>query len=216
MRKAAVFLVPFLVMLIGGCQAIFTFSPLSGLQRDPSTLSPEQRLTYAQDALASGDPAAMKKAYDAIKNDTRGTAQYTTAQLGIELSGVPTVLRQIASDPSTVTTQLNAIDQFIADNHLDPTYMAAAAVQLQNAAAAGVTLAPMDYAMGSMGILLGGEHTLYGDWKVSNIVVGGNPGGPAVKASALTFLGFANVPPLPAGPLNDTAGTRAVGSRPTS
>ena len=30
MRKAAVFLVPALVTLLVGCQAIFTFSPLSG------------------------------------------------------------------------------------------------------------------------------------------------------------------------------------------
>jgi hypothetical protein len=59
----------------------------------------------------------------------------------------------------------------------------------------------MDYAMGAMGILLGGEQSLYGDWDVSNIVAGGDPGGPAVKAAAVAFLAaaVANVASLPSG-----------------
>jgi hypothetical protein len=200
MRKAAVFLVPALVLLLAGCQAIFTFSPLSGLKRDPSTMSPEQRLTYAQDALASGDTAAMQKAYDAIKNDTSGQAQYTAAQLGIEISGVPTILREIASDPSTVTTQLNAIDSFITSHNLDPNFMVAAAGQLINAAAAGVPLTTMDYAMGAMGIMLGGAKSLNGNWNFSGL------GGTGAQLVAVAFLAPAvsNVVSLPSGdPLKD-------------
>ena len=201
MRKNAGFLVLAVLALLGGCQAIFTFSPLSGLQRDPADMSPEQRLTYAHDALASGDKDAMLAAYNAILGDTSADAQYTAAQLGIELSGVPTILLEIANDPSTVTTQLNAIDAFITAHNLDPAFMVAAAGQLANAAAAGMPLATMDYAMGAMGILLGGEQSLYGDWDVSNIVAGGDPGGPAVKAAAVAFLAtaVANVASLPSG-----------------
>ncbi len=66
-----------------GCQAMFTYSPLKGLQRPPSSMTPAQRLTYAQDALASGDTAAMTAAYQAIMNDPSADAQYTVAQLGI-------------------------------------------------------------------------------------------------------------------------------------
>ena len=67
------------VLVFGGCQAIFTYSPLTGLQTPPSSMTPAQRLTYAQDALASGDQSAMLKAYDAIKNDTGAQSQYITA-----------------------------------------------------------------------------------------------------------------------------------------
>jgi len=187
MRKTAGFLVPFLAMLMAGCQAIFTFSPLSGLQRDPSTMSPEQRLTYAQDALASGDAAAMKKAYDALKNDTGGPAQYTTAQLGIELSGVPTVFRDLANNPGNVTAQLSVLDSFIAAHNLQPPLMVAAAAQLANAAAAGVTLTTMDYIMGSMGMMLGYAFASGGTWDVKPATVSH-----ANAVIAKTFLDLAN------------------------
>ena len=191
MRKTAVFLVPVLVTLLVGCQAIFTFSPLSGLQRDPSTLSPAQRLTYAQDALASGDPAAMQKAYDALKNDTSGPAQYTTAQLGIELSGVPTVFRDLANNPGNVSAQLGTLNAYIVAHNLDPALMVAASAQLVNAAAAGVTLTTMDYIMGSMGMMLGYAYASTTTWDVSPASVSH-----ANAVIAKTFLDLANTSSL--------------------
>jgi hypothetical protein len=184
------------VLLFGGCQAIFTYSPLSGLQQSPSDMTPAQRLTYAQDALASGDTAAMKSAYDAIKNDTSAEAQYTTAQLGIELSGVSAVLRDIATDTSTLTTQLNTIDDFITSHHLDPTYMVAAAAQLTAAAAGGVTLSTMDYAMGSMGLLLGDAMAESGTWNITPAIIT-DPERDA--ASSFLAPAVANVATLPSG-----------------
>ncbi len=181
------------VLAFGGCQAMFTYSPLSGLQRPPSSMTPAQRLTYAQDALASGDTAAMKSAYDAIKNDTSADAQYTASELGIEISGVPTLLIKVASDPSTVTTQLNTISTFIADNNLDPTYIVAAAGQLSAAQAGGVTLTDMDMAMGAMGILLGGARGA--NWDITTLT------GTQAKTDAIAFLApaVANVASLPSG-----------------
>ncbi len=189
------------VLVSSGCQAIFTYSPLSGLQQSPSNMTPAQRLTYAKDALASGDTAAMKTAYDAIKNDTSADAQYTTAQLGIELSGVPTLLVKVASDPSTVTAQLDTINAFITANNLDPSYMVAAAAQLQAAKAAGATLSDMDYAMGAMGIILGETNgPVNGNWTLTGLGLGG-----ALKPPA-TFLqpAVADVASLPSGdPMGD-------------
>jgi len=184
------------LVLLAGCQAMFTYSPLSGLQRPPSSLTPAQRLTYAQDALASGNTSDMKAAYDAIKNDTSSAAQYTTAQLGIQLSGVPQVLIQIATDPSTVTSQLNTVDQFITDHNLQPSYIIAAAGQLSAAAAAGAALTTMDYAMGAMGLLLAAalaDSTALGT--PSYDILAGNSG----KGAATTFLApaVANVASLP-------------------
>jgi len=186
-------------LLLGSCQAMFTYSPLSGLQRPPSSMTPAQRLTYAQDALASGNTADMKAAYDAIKNDSGASAQYATAQLGIQLSGVPQVLVQVAANPSTVTSQLNTVQGFITSHGLDPTYMVAAAAQLAAAQAAGATLTTMDYAMGAMGLLLGAAYTDSGS--TSYDITAGNSG----KAAATAFLApaVANVASLSSGdPLN--------------
>jgi hypothetical protein len=192
-RQTLLALLSAAVLVFGGCQAIFTYSPLTGLQTPPSSMPPAQRLTYAQDALASGDPAAMKTAYDAIKNDTSADAQYTTAQLGIELSGVPTLLVKVAGDPSTMSAQLNTISTFIADHNLDPSYMVAAAAQLALASAMGVQLTNMDRAMGAMGILLGGAGGPA--WDTTTL-----HGAPA-QAAALAFLApaVAAVASLPAG-----------------
>jgi len=144
------------VLACSGCQAIFTYFPLTGLQRPPSSMTPDQPLTYAKDALASGDIAAMKRAYDAIVNDTSADAQYTAARLGIELSGIPTVLREVAGDTSTIAANLDTIGAFIASHNLDPNYMVAAGLQLKALDSAGQTLTTMDRAMGAMGLLLDG------------------------------------------------------------
>jgi hypothetical protein len=58
-----------LVFFISGCQDIFTYGPLDFLQRDPSTLSKDQQLLYAQQALSSGKRSAMEDALDVVVND---------------------------------------------------------------------------------------------------------------------------------------------------
>lgn len=52
-----------------GCQDVFTYSPLDFLERDPSTLSKEQQLLYARQALSSGDDSAMNKALNIVVNE---------------------------------------------------------------------------------------------------------------------------------------------------
>jgi hypothetical protein len=188
-RPQRVLFLLFVVFALGGCQAIFTYSPLSGLQRPPSSMTPAQRLTYAQNALASGDLTAMKNAYDAIKNDTSSQAEYTAAQLGIEISGVPTLLVKVAADPNSVAAQLNTMSTFIASNNLHPTYMVAAAAQLSAAQAAGATLTNMDMAMSAMGIILGGVQGA--NWDITTLTgtpPGTSPTGVQAKNDALAFL----------------------------
>jgi hypothetical protein len=192
MRKTVSFLLLAAVFVLGGCQAIFTFSPLSGLQRDPSSMPPGQRLEYAKQALASGDTTAMKKAYDAIKNDSSADAQYTAAQLGIELSGIPTALLDAVSNSGNLTNDLNTINNFIAAHNLDPNYMVAAAVQLAAAKAAGAVLTTMDYAMEAMGQVLSFTG---GTWNIPGV-----PGGTGVTVANGDFHNaVTNVVSLPAG-----------------
>ncbi len=60
-------------IVLSSCQAVFTFSPFSALQRDPDNLPPEQQVAWAENALASGDAASMTEAYaliaDLLEND---------------------------------------------------------------------------------------------------------------------------------------------------
>ena len=162
------------ILLLAGCEAMFTYTPLAAFQRPPSSLGPEARLTWAQDALASGDAAAMKTAYDAIKNDPGAEAEYTAAQLGIELSGVPSLLLEVVSDPSGITADLNNIDGFITAHNLDPSYLVAAAAKLQ-AADPDVELTATDYALGALGLLLGSAQTINGNWDITDPAVNTAP-----------------------------------------
>ncbi|MEJ2664201.1 MAG: hypothetical protein P8107_09195 [Spirochaetia bacterium] len=58
----------FLLFLLFGCQDIFTYSPLDILQRDPASLSKDQQLLYAQQALSSGDDSPITSAIDIVEN----------------------------------------------------------------------------------------------------------------------------------------------------
>ena len=132
-------LILFVLMILAGCQDIFTYTPLKGLQRDPSTLSSEQQLVYAQDALASGDRDAMLAAYNAIKTDTGDDAVHLTAELGIELSGVPGLINDAVTDESTLTGSGTTIADYIAAHPgVDPALMIAGGQSI-NTLAGGVT-----------------------------------------------------------------------------
>lgn len=143
------------LMILVGCQAIFTYTPLKGFQRDPSSLSPEQRLVYAQDALASGDKTAMRAAYDAIKADSGNDASHLAAELGIELSGVPGLIDSAMTDESLLTGNSTTIAQYIADHPgLDPTLMMDAGSRMLALDAAGYPLSTNDRILGAIGLAL--------------------------------------------------------------
>jgi hypothetical protein len=146
-------------LLLGGCQAIFTYSPVQALQRSPSSLTPAERLAYAENALASGNKDTMKAAYNAIKDDPGATAQYTAAQLGIEASGVPSLILSAVTDmlsggslPFTSGSPTAVTDFLSAHPEVDPNYLIGAAGNLQNVPAANLTT--MDYVYGGIGLAL--------------------------------------------------------------
>jgi hypothetical protein len=142
-------------MILGGCQAIFTYTPLKGLQRDPSSLSPAQRLVYAQDALASGDTTAMLAAYNAIKADSGNDASHLAAELGIELSGVPGLIDSAITDESLVTGNGATIAGYIAAHPgVDPSLIIDAGLRMQALDAAGYPLSTNDRILGAIGLAL--------------------------------------------------------------
>jgi hypothetical protein len=143
------------LMFLGGCQALFTYTPLKGFQRDPSSLSPEQRLVYAQDALASGDKTAMLAAYNAIKADSGNDASHLAAELGIELSGVPGLIDSAITDESLLTGSGDTIATYIADHPgLDPSLMIEAGLRMHALDLAGYPLSTNDRILGAIGLAL--------------------------------------------------------------
>ncbi|HET6484929.1 MAG TPA: hypothetical protein VFH83_00830 [Spirochaetia bacterium] len=143
----------FSLLTLVGCQEIFTYTPLAFLRRDPSTLSPAQKVEAAKEALQSGDPSAMKAAYDAIKSDTSPDATYQAAQLGVELSGVGTLLTQVATGQLSLSG--NAIGDFVAATAgIDTSYLKDAGTRLSTLNTQSYPLTTNDRMMGAVGLVL--------------------------------------------------------------
>jgi hypothetical protein len=146
--------------LLTGCDAVFTYSALTGLQRDPKDMSLEQRIKFAEDALASGDEGAMADAYDAIKGTAAtsndGDLELLAGQLALELSGINDAIGDLANinfdDPDTAATE--ALVQSIVDS-LTPSLVTDAAGFYADAAdpTHGGDLTGTDYLLGAMAIL---------------------------------------------------------------
>ena len=148
-----------LLALLSGCQVVFTYSPLSILQRDPAAMSLEQKVTYAADALASGDDAAILGAFNAIQADasgsTDGELNLLAAQLAMELSGVPDLLNEVLGggidfenpDPAQFTDLLDS---------LDTGYLLDASPFYQDANTNGGELGSVDFLLGAACILFEG------------------------------------------------------------
>lgn len=79
---------------LAACENVFTTSPLSFLQRDPSTLSPEQQVSYGEEALASGDPDAMADAYEALRESDDPETQLLAADLALGASEIEGTITQ--------------------------------------------------------------------------------------------------------------------------
>ncbi|MAG14033.1 MAG: hypothetical protein CMN78_05500 [Spirochaetales bacterium] len=98
---------PATLILLGSCQAVFTYSPLEFLQRDVTSLPPEQQVGRAEDALSSGDTVEMKEAYDAVSSLLEASPEDTelqllAADLAFGASGVTEVFTSILQDPEAL------------------------------------------------------------------------------------------------------------------
>ncbi len=93
------------------CQQIFTYSPLSWAQRDPANLPDAQKIAYAEEALASGDPAAVEAAYDALKDSTDPDTQALVSQLAVSASGLDDAIAEAVATMTFDTSTIADIDE---------------------------------------------------------------------------------------------------------
>ncbi|MDY7027356.1 MAG: hypothetical protein SVR04_03560 [Spirochaetota bacterium] len=128
--RGALFVV-LLVLLLGSCEQMFTFSPLSWAQRDPANLSDAQKIAYAESVLGSGDADAMADAYNAIKDSSDPDVQLLASKLALGASGINEAIENalanfdaIEADPNTVSDYINTttIDPDMLDNAINAMY----------------------------------------------------------------------------------------------
>ena len=123
--RGALFVV-LLILLLGSCEQMFTFSPLSWAQRDPSNLSDAQKIAYAEGVLGSGDTDAMADAYNAIKDSSDPDVQYLASQLAVGASGLNEAVQdaladfdEIESGSASINDYLNTINDPMLQNAVD-------------------------------------------------------------------------------------------------
>jgi len=153
----------FLLFVVFSCQDIFTFSPLDILQRDPATLSKDQQLLYAQQALSSGDRTVMTDALDVVMTSLVPDDPFNpdlhllAADLMWRLSYVPEALQsylfansQQFPDPLAPAAFITYIDNYLTSVGADTTYIVNAAYKYRDDAEGnGATLnAVQDLATG--------------------------------------------------------------------
>ncbi len=145
-----------------GCEQVFSTNLFSGLERDPSKLSLDQQIVYAQSALASGDSGKMAKAYDALSDSIEGTddaeLNLLAADLALGASDLQAVFDEIMevalgdSDLSDQAALADALNGVLGD--VDYDYVLEAQAQIDAAEANGGTVSEEQYLLVAVGLIM--------------------------------------------------------------
>jgi hypothetical protein len=174
------------VLLMAGCEQLFTTNLLSGLERDPSRLSFEGQINYARQALKSGDPKIQAKAYDALaasltkENNTDPELNSLAITLALGASGLTGLLGgfiDVATGDgfSDSTALAAALNDKLGD--VNYTYIQAALAQITAMEANGGTPSESQYVFAIAGAALelgnaAGGMELVTDWSSVNALAG--------------------------------------------
>lgn len=162
-RVRTVLVVSVTVLALAGCEQFFTTSVLSGLQRDPSNLSFDQQVAYAESALSSGDEDAMADAYDALsdsledENNDDPALNSLAAELAVGASGLTNTLPDLVDAAvngafSDQTELANTVNDVLGD--VDYTYIDEANGQLDDIQANGGEVTAEQYVFVAAGLIM--------------------------------------------------------------
>jgi len=97
------------LLATAGCERVFTTSPFTFLQRDPSQYSAAQLVSFAEDALASGDQDSMLAAFELLRGSSDPQTQLLAVDLGLGAVGMEAAITATiaglaaeGADPETV------------------------------------------------------------------------------------------------------------------
>ncbi len=170
------------VVVFSSCQQIFTYSPLTWAQRDPSTLPPVQQIAYAESILTSGDTAAIAVAYAVIDklvtaDPSNVELQLLAADLAIGGSGISDAIGNL--DLNNLDTSIEAVLSTI-----DLTLVAASASHVVAAEALDASAISAEQYLNTGLILLAQAADESGDFTTLNtITIGGT-----VEAGEATLI----------------------------
>ncbi|GEM_PF-1747224 len=102
-----------LPLILTSCEQVFTYSVFSWAQRDPSNLSKEQKVSYAQSVLGSGDQESMSEAYEAIKDNQDPEVQLLASELAIGASGLNEAVENAIEDLDSIDSGDNNIEDYL-------------------------------------------------------------------------------------------------------
>jgi hypothetical protein len=117
MRRAVVMLIALSALaVLAGCEQFFTSSPFSFMQRDPSTLPMDQRISYAKLALEGGDAETQRKAYEAIKDNSDPEVQLLASKVAL---GASDILEVVGTALEGGSVNINDVDLDMLKNSVD-------------------------------------------------------------------------------------------------
>lgn len=174
------------VLLLIGCEQLFSTNVFSGLERDPSKLSFEQQIVYARNAVASGDRKIQAKAYDALaksladKNNQDPELNSLAINLAIGASGMADLLTDFLTllyDGSFSSSADAAASLDGKLSTLDYAYIDSAAAQIAAMKANGGTPSEQQYLLALTGLVMkagaaaGGIESI-ADWSEVDALLG--------------------------------------------
>ncbi len=157
MKRLPVFLIPvLLITLFTACQAVFTYSPFSFLQRDIADRPVAEQVDRARDALSSGDVTQMAAAYAVIEGllETSDDPELylLAADLAFGASGMTDVFISVLQNPDTITESTPEDVQAVLDT-LDVELISKGASYVQTAAAADAEVTDTQYIIAGAALL---------------------------------------------------------------
>ncbi len=104
-----------LPLLITSCEQVFTYSVFSWAQRDPSKLSEEQKVAYAESVLGSGDQEALEEAYEAIKDNEDPEVQLLASEIAVAASGLNEAVEKAIEDLDSLDSGDADIEDYLSE-----------------------------------------------------------------------------------------------------
>jgi hypothetical protein len=156
MKKIIGILLLGVLILFVSCQAVFTYSPVTFLQRDISTRPAAEQISRARDVLGSGDVEQMEEAYAIVEAllETSDDPELSllAADLAFGASGMTEVFTSALQDLDTITEgSSEELEEVLED--LDTELIAEGADHIQTAIDAGAEVSDTQYVIAGAALL---------------------------------------------------------------
>jgi hypothetical protein len=175
MKKIFLLTVIASAVLFTACQAVFTYSPFTFLQRDISNRPAEVQVSRAREALGSGDTAQMAEAYEIIEKllETEDDPELSllAADLAFGASGMTEVFTSALQDMDTITESTPEDLQEVLEN-LNVDLISEGAGHIQTAVDAGAEVTDTQYIIAGAALFTSAVEKAGGFEQVGELVEG--------------------------------------------